>query len=307
MATIGSPYTFASMDGNLRLAAILHNEVSLLLADRASLYNHPAIVNYGDIAGSGSETIRVPLLGIDGYDTMSSRNESTSPLSETDLTYLAPEITVARYVLHRGLSDLAAMTNSGGGPSLDMLVNDFAGAFEMTVTSQICALFGSFSNSVGTATVDLSVDDFFAAIFQLEQSNVNGRPMAVLAPVQVSDLQNSIRQEGGALQFVPATQAMLEAKGQGYIGEFAGVDIFKSDKVATSTGRQGAMFVRGAIGYAEGRMAPNPMLAGQVQANGPVVIDVDRTHGDTTDLIGNAYFGVAELQDAMGVLIETDA
>jgi hypothetical protein len=307
MATIASPYTFSSMDGNLRLAAILHNEVSLLLADRASLYNHPAIINYGNIAGSGSETIRVPLLGIDGYDLMSSRNESTSPASETALTYESPEITVGRFVLQRGLSDLAAMTNAGGGPSLEMLVNDFAGAYEMTVTSQICALFGSFSNSVGTATVDLSVDDFFAAIFQLEQSNVNGRPVAVLAPVQVSDLQSSIRQEGGALQFVPATQAMLEAKGQGYIGEFAGVDVFKSDKVATSTGRQGGMWVRGCLGMAEGRMAPSPMLGGQVQVNGPVVIDIDRSHGDTTDLIGNAYFGVAELQDSMGVLIETDA
>ena len=307
MATIASPYKFSLMDGNLRLAAILHNEVSLLLADRASLRNHEAIVNYGDIAGTGSETIRVPLLGIDGYDLMASTNENAAPASATALTYLAPEITVARYALERGITDLASMTNSGGGPSLDILVNDFAGAFDMTVTSQICALFGSFSNSVGSATVDLSVDDFFAAIFQLEQSNVTGRPVAVLAPVQVSDLQNSIRQEGGALQYIPATQAMLEAKGQGYVGEFAGVDIFKSDKVATSTGRQGAAFVRGAIGYAEGRMTAAPMLGSQVQANGPVVIDVDRENGDTTKLIGNAYFGVAELQDSMGVLIETDA
>lgn len=60
MATIASPYKFSLMDGNLRLAAILHNEISLLLADRASLRNHESIVNYGDIAGSGSETIRVP-------------------------------------------------------------------------------------------------------------------------------------------------------------------------------------------------------------------------------------------------------
>tara|TARA_B100000519_G_scaffold169579_2_gene154870 strand:- start:4092 stop:5015 length:924 start_codon:yes stop_codon:yes gene_type:complete len=307
MATIASPYKFSLMDGNLRLAAILHNEVSLLLADRASLRNHPSIVNYGNIAGSGSETIRVPLLGVDGYDLMASTNEATAPSSATALTYLAPEITVARFALQRAISDLAQMTNSGGGPSLDILVQDFAGAFEMTVTSQICALFGSFSNSVGSATVDLSVDDFFAAVFQLEQSNVTGKPVAVLAPVQVSDLQNSIRQEGGALQYIPATQAMLEAKGQGYVGEFAGVDIFKSDKVATSTGRQGGMFVRGAIGYCEGSMTAPAMLGSAVQANGPVVIDIDRSFGDTTDLIGNAYFGVAELQDSMGVLIETDA
>jgi hypothetical protein len=307
MATIASPYKFSLMDGNLRLAAILHNEVSLLLADRASLRNHPAIVNYGNIAGSGSETIRVPLLGIDGYDLMASTNEATAPSSATALTYLAPEITVARFALQRAISDLAQMTNGGGGPSLDILVQDFAGAFDMTVTSQICALFGSFSNSVGTSTVDLSVDDFFAAVFQLEQSNVTGKPVAVLAPVQISDLQNSIRQEGGALQYIPATQAMLESKGQGFVGEFAGVDLFKSDKVATSTGRQGGMFVRGAIGYAEGSMTAPAMLGSQVQANGPVVIDIDRSFGDTTDLIGNAYFGVAELQDSMGVLIETDA
>tara|TARA_R110002020_G_scaffold6340_2_gene26690 strand:+ start:2994 stop:3884 length:891 start_codon:yes stop_codon:yes gene_type:complete len=296
------------MDGNLRLAAILHNEVSLLLADRASLYRHEAVMDFGDIAGTGSETIRVPLLGIDGYDTMSSRNESTAPASETALTYTVPEITVARYVLQRGISDLASMTNAGGGPSLEILVRDFVGAFEMTVTSQICDLFGSFSNSVGTATVDLSVDDFFAAIFQLQSTSTNGRPLAVLAPVQVSDLQSSIRQEGGALQYVAATQEMLRAKGQGYAGEFAGVDIFKSSKVGTNTGREGGMWVRGAIGYCEGRMSAVPgMLDARVQANGPIVIDVDRNFGDTSSLIGNAYFGVATLQQDMAVLIETDA
>ena len=230
MATIASPYAFSAMDGNIKLAAVLSLEVSLLLADRASLRGHESIVDYGNIAGSGSETIRVPLLGLDGYDAMASTGEAAAP-SGTALTYESPSITVARYALQRGISDLAAMTNSGAGPSIEMLAADFAGAYDMAVTTAICALFGSFSNSVGSATVDLSVDDFFAAIFQLEQSNVNGRPMAVLAPVQVSDLQSSIRQEGGALQFIPATQAMLEAKGQGYIGEFAGVDIFKSDKV----------------------------------------------------------------------------
>jgi hypothetical protein len=108
------------MDGNLRLSAILHNEISLLLADRASLRNHEAIVNYGDIAGSGSETIRVPLLGVDGYDLMASTSEGNAPGSATALTYLAPEITVARYALQRGLTDLAQMTNSGGGPSLEI-------------------------------------------------------------------------------------------------------------------------------------------------------------------------------------------
>lgn len=306
MATIASPYAFSSMDGNIRLAAVLSLEVSLLLADRASLRGHEAIVDYGNIAGSGSETIRVPLLGLDGYDAMASTGEAAAP-SGTALTYESPSITVARYALQRGISDLAAMTNSGAGPSIEMLAADFAGAYDMAVTTAICALFGSFSNSVGSATVDLSVDDFFAAIFQLEQSNVNGRPIAVLAPIQVSDLQSSIRQEGGALQFIAATQAMLEAKGQGYIGEFAGVDIFKSDKVATSSGRQGAMWVRGAIGMAEGRMTPSPLLGSQVTASGPVVVDVDRSNGAVSTLTGSGYFGVAELQDSMGVLIETDA
>ncbi len=306
MATIASPYAFSSMDGNVRLAAVLSLEVSLLLADRASLRGHESIVDYGNIAGSGSETIRVPLLGLDGYDAMASTGEAAAP-SATALTYESPSITVARYALQRGITDLAAMTNSGAGPSIEMLAADFAGAYDKAVTTAICALFSSFTQTAGSATVDLSVDDYFDAIFQLEQANVNGRPMAVLAPVQVADLQNSIRQEGGALQFIPATQAMLEAKGQGFVGEFAGTDIFKSDQVATSTGRQGALYVRGGIGYAEGRMNPSPLLGSQVTASGPVVVDVDRSNGSVSTLTGSGYFGCAILQNAMGVLIETDS
>jgi hypothetical protein len=306
MATIASPYAFSAMDGNIKLAAVLSLEVSLLLADRASLRGHESIVDYGNIAGSGSETIRVPLLGLDGYDAMASTGEAAAP-SGTALTYESPSITVARYALQRGISDLAAMTNSGAGPSIEMLAADFAGAYDKAVTTAICALFSSFTQTAGSATVDLSVDNYFDAIFQLEQANVNGRPMAVLAPIQVADLQNSIRQEGGALQFIPATQAMLEAKGQGFVGEFAGTDIFKSDQVATSTGRQGSLYVRGSIGYAEGRMNPSPLLGSQVTASGPVVVDVDRSNGAVSTLTGSGYFGCAILQNAMGVLLETDA
>ena len=295
----------AVTDG-LRLAAILHNEVSLLLADRASLRNHEAIVDYGDISGRGSATLEIPLLGLDGYDEMSSVAEAADP-SGTTLTDASPSITIARYVIERQITDLLRLTNSGGGPNLELLVGDVAGAFDMAVTTAICALFGSFSNSVGTSTVDLSVDDFMAAVFQLEQSNVNSRPIAVLAPVQVSDLQSSLRQEGGPLQYIAATQEMISAKGQGFVGSFAGVDIFKSSKVATSTGRQGALFVRGAIGFASGVAPMDAGLDGFIQNNGPVSIEFERTDGAYTTVYGQAYFGVAELQDSMGVLIETDA
>jgi hypothetical protein len=135
----------------------------------------------------------------------------------------------------------------------------------------------------------------------------------VLHPVQVTDLQNSIRAEGGALQYIAATQEMLMAKGQGFAGSFLGVDIFKSSKVPTANAgadRAGAMMGYGAVGMAEGAVRPIAALGGALQFPAGTVIAVEYERSSATALTsitGNAYFGVALLQDAMGVSIITDA
>jgi hypothetical protein len=298
--------------GDLRLAKILNNEIQLLLADRFSLRTHPAIFNAGNIAGRGSSVISIPQAGLEGYDLMTAVGSETTAASNVALTDASADITIARYALRREISDLANMTDSVG-LTAERLAADMVGGYEMAVTNAICDTIDGFTATAGTTGVDLSVDDFFSALFTLEQASVRTPYVSVLHPVQVTDLQNSIRAEGGALQYIAATQEMLAAKGQGFAGSFLGVDIFKSSKVPTANAgadRAGAMMGYGAVGMAEGSVRPISALSGALQFPAGTVIAVEYERSSATALTaitGNAYFGVALLQDAMGVSIVSDA
>jgi hypothetical protein len=298
--------------GDLRLAKILNNEIQLLLADRFSLRNHPSILNAGNIAGRGSSVLSIPQAGLDGYDLMTAVGAETDAAANVALTDASADITIARYALRREISDLANMTDSVG-LNVERLAADMVGGYEMAVTNAICDTIDGFTATAGTSGVDLSVDDFFSALFTLEQASVATPYVSVLHPVQVTDLQNSIRAEGGALQYIAATQEMLMAKGQGYAGSFLGVDIFKSSKVPTANAgadRAGAMMGYGAVGMAEGAVRPIAALGGALQFPAGTVIAVEYERNSAkglTAITGNAYFGVALLQDSMGVSIITDA
>jgi len=304
--------TNAGLIPDLRLARILNNEIQLLLADRFSLRTHPAIFNAGNIAGRGSSVISIPQAGLEGYDLMTAVGSETTAASNVALTDASADITIARYALRREISDLANMTDSVG-LTAERLAADMVGGYEMAVTNAICDTIDGFTATAGTTGVDLSVDDFFSALFTLEQASVRTPYVSVLHPVQVTDLQNSIRAEGGALQYIAATQEMLAAKGQGFAGSFLGVDIFKSSKVPTANAgadRAGAMMGYGAVGMAEGSVRPISALSGALQFPAGTVIAVEYERSSATALTaitGNAYFGVALLQDAMGVSIVSDS
>lgn len=298
--------------GDLRLAKILNNEIQLLLADRFSLRTHPSIANFGNIAGRGSSVLSIPQAGLDGYDLMSAVGSETSSASNVALTDASADITIARYALRREISDLANMTDSVG-MNVERLAADMVGGYEMAVTNAICDTIDGFTATAGTSGMDLTVDDFFSALFTLEQASVQTPYVSVLHPVQVTDLQNSIRAEGGALQYIAATQEMLMAKGQGFAGSFLGVDIFKSSKVPTANAgadRAGAMMGYGAVGMAEGAVRPIAALGGALQFPAGTVIAVEYERNSATALTaitGNAYFGCALMHDDKGVSIITDA
>ena len=47
-----------SSTGDLRLAEVINRFAELLLADRASIWGHPALVYLGDLSGSGSTVVK---------------------------------------------------------------------------------------------------------------------------------------------------------------------------------------------------------------------------------------------------------
>lgn len=296
--------------GNLRLAAMIENEVRAILADTASIRNSGALLFAGDVAGIGSKVMRMRYADW-GAATPFATAADGADVTASTLTPSTADITVGRSALRYDITDLAAMTGLGLDIDPFSIAQKMSMSAEARINEIICATFASASNSVGTSGVDMSVDDFYDAMFQLESEDNDGQFYCVLHPQQLSDLRDSLRSESNnALAFSPATEDMLMAKGQGYAGRFGGVEIFKSSYVNESGGDKiGAMMSRGALAYAVG--TPRPLAGAGVEirpAGTPVVVAFQRDESaGLTEVMGHLYCGAALTEDARIVKIVTDA
>ena len=302
---------FAALSGNARLSAVLHRMIELKLADRAELYKAPQFLNFGSLNGLGSSALQVPVVGLAGTDLMAAVGDGSS-VSNTSITSSAATITIARQALRYDITDLASLTDplaSGAGVGVEGLANSMAIAFGMRLTQMITALSSGLSQSVGSTTVALTVATFFDAIYKLQLQSNDGEFAAVLAPQQINHLINSLRAETGPGQYVAATQDQIAARGQGFRGMLFGVGLYTSSTVPTANAgadRLGMMTATGAIGYATG--TPMPIQgAGAIilPAGSQVVVELERSAASgLTTVVGNAFAGVAEIQDlkAVGVL-----
>lgn len=302
---------FTSGLGNLLFTETVAGMALLLLADRESPRNHPCIVYLGDAAGSGSTVHDVPLVGLDGYDSMAAVAENSST-SNTALTDAKAAVTVARQAIQRQVSDLARTVDMTGAVDPERLAQSAVGEAEMRFVSLIAGLGDDFSSTVGTSGVDMTVGDFYDAQFTLMLASVPEPYLWMPHPRQYADFEADLRSEGGAVQYDPNTRALLGLRGPGFKGNFNGVDIFTSTKVPTANGgadRASGMWGRGAIGYREASVRPSPGLlaAGAIFA-GPIMIEFERdAAGALEKIVGNYYVGVVEIEDSRGVTIVTDA
>ena len=301
----------SNLETDLRLAATLDRGLHELLADRASIRRTGALQFFGTVNDTGSDTKRVRLAGLNGYDEMSTTAAENTDVSNTSLTDSSADIAVVRGSLRYDESDLAALTGfTGSDINPVVLAGSMVGAFEGWFNQLVANVIDDFGTDVGTSTVDMSVDDWYDAIFTLEIADVPGPFFAMLHARQLADLQNSLRSEGGAVQFMPATAEMLMIKGQGYAGNLNGVDIYRSSNVNSAGGnRHGAMWGFGALGFCLG--VPGPIVGGSqvVQfGDAPILVEFDRdSSAATTEIVGHGYAGVAIIEDSRGVGIVTDA
>jgi len=301
---------FSTLSGNARVSAVLHQTILEKLTDKASLVNHPYILNFGNLNGSGSSALQVPVVGLGGYNAMAAVADG-SAASNTAITTGAATITIARQALVRQISDLAQLTSNGPmNVTVEALAEDMVGAFNKRVTSMLCGLSSGFSTSVGSTGVNLSVSTFYDAIFAL-QLTANDSFMAILHPQQINDLVSSLRSETGPGQYLAATQEQVQAKGPGYRGSLFGVELFGSTLVPTANAGAdylGYMFSKGAVGYATGSAAPVRGAADVILPAGtPIVVELGRSaEAGLSTIVGSAFVGVAELDDARGVGIVSD-
>lgn len=307
-----SDSTHQALEGDLRLSAMISQEINLLLRDVANLRNSPFISYAGSVNGLGSDTIRVRKAGLDGFDLFETPTHEGDEASTQDFTDAHVDIAVARLALMYKITDLASMTGFGGA-DIDpfRLAQSMAGSYEASFADKTADAIDDFTNIVGSASTQMSVDDFFNAIFQLEKAASNKGAMApfaaILHPVALTELQDSLRNEtGNAISYMSATQEMLMAKGPGYVGNLLGVDVYKSSYVNDSAGAYlSAMFGVGALAYADGVPASLPGAA-QSMAMGKVLVEMERDGAKAiTSIIGHAYLGLSVIDDDRGVLIKS--
>jgi hypothetical protein len=301
-----------ALEGDLRLSAMISQEINLLLRDTSNLRNSPFISYAGSVNGLGSDTIRVRKAGLDGFDLFETPTNEGDEASTQDFTDAHVDIAVARLALMYKITDLASMTGFGGA-DIDpfRLAQSMAGSYEASFADKTADAIDDFTNIVGSAATQMSVDDFFNAIFQLEKAASNKGAMApfaaILHPVALTELQDSLRNEtGNAISYMSATQEMLQAKGPGYVGNLLGVDVYKSSYVNDSAGAYlSAMFGVGALAYADGVPASLPGAA-QSMAMGKVLVEMERDGAKAiTSIIGHAYLGLSVIDDDRGVLIKS--
>ena len=304
--------SFQKLEGDLRLEAMISQEINLLLRDTQNLRNSQFISYAGSINGMGSDTIRVRKAGLDGYDLFETPADEATAASTQDFTDGHVDIIVARLVLMYKMTDLASMTGFGGS-DIDpfRLAQSMAGSYEASFADKTGDAIDDFTNTVGSAATQFSVDNFFSAIFQLEKAASNRGALApfasILHPVALTELQDSLRNEtGNAISYMAATQDMLLAKGPGYVGNLLGVDVYKSSHVTDAAGAyNSAMFGVGALAYADGVPASLPGAAETMQM-GKVLVEMERTGAQAhTSIIGHAYLGISVIDDDRGVLIKS--
>lgn len=294
---------------SLVLTETLNPALFALLVDATDLFGLNHIVNLGDQAGAGSDTEQISR--ISWADPMAAVAEGAA-VAETVPTSSDVTVAVARQALRRDITDLMQIV--GTLVNVETLAMDMRNAAILRRTDMLCGLFSTLSNQVGGgAGTDFRVDDFYDAMFQLTQSRVGGPIAAVLGANSITEFQSDLRTEGGPTQFIASTQEMLSVKGPSFAGSFAGVDVYSSDSCESVAGtRRSAMFGVGCFGYKEASaqsvVALDASVSSTIPGGSPIWVEIERDSASgLTQIVGNYYLGVVELEDARGVLISTDA
>lgn len=297
--------TYASLS-DLRATHVLHRELATLLFDPTDIRSALVQVPW---SASGSAATKIGQVDVD-Y-AMAAPGEVTQ-VSNTALVDGSYTLTIAHYTLQFEMSYLAQITAPQGGLDLAGVAQIVANTSGLTMTDIVTALFPSVTASVSETTVDLDVDHVYDAMFTLHAALVEGPYELALYPEQMNNFRQSLRGEGGAIQFVPETADMLRQKAPGLQGTWNGVRIWSMDSITTANAGAdsvGCLWGRGAFVYQEGdvnALIPYIPAEARVQA-GKVFVQVQQVEDYGKSRVVGHYFPAAAIaENARACKIVTD-
>ncbi|WP_290608031.1 hypothetical protein [Janthinobacterium sp.] len=299
--------------GDQTTTEVLAGKILLLLADRNALPSHPALMYAGSVNGRGSNVLKVPHVGLMGYDLAALTSEGTA-VTNTALTDASSTITVVRYSKVYQASDQARMIDANGVLNIDFFAMDAVVTQAATLLSLVANVTDDFTATQGTSGADATFANFLDCITTLEVAKVIGPFLGILHPQQWGDIRKDIATaSGGAVQWNGGSQAMLDKamKGLGAQGNFCGVDVFTTAYVPNANAaadRAGGIFGPGAVLWGDGVI---PLEADPNQAHlngGKILFERVRTGASGyTGYVSHMEAGVSLGINACGVSLITDA
>lgn len=275
MTTINAPFTHAQLEGDLGSAYELADEIRLRTAEELDVLSQAGLLKLeGDLAGSGSDTIRVRNLGGIGFAaTMTTvANETATVAPSTMVTgYDSIALGIHRYKLTESYT--ASGLRAPGVPSFRDLTMWTPGTIARKIRQMWAALGATITLSTGGTGTALDISDWLTlgAIFSTSVASYPlGRPKVALHPQQLyhqtNGLQPSARAETALIYGGPSTFGDNQGVGSSQILPnwlSLGMDIVISDDVTDdATDYQGFAYRPGSLGYAV-------MSTGQVETVWP--------------------------------------
>jgi hypothetical protein len=256
MTTINAPISFGETQADLGLDFVFGAErIRIELQDKLELANLGIIPLVGDLAGSGSDTVRVTHAGSVGFS-----RRMTAMGSETD-TIVASTITTGYSEVAIGMQGVAheetyqqQILSREPGLSLEEIIAQFPATWLATHRYLVCVEGATFGTIVGSATLPLSVDDWIDLVTAHNETlGATGNPSAILSPQQVTQLKASLRTEPAFQNMAADFTAMQRIDAMQIKPNFAdmGIDVAVTDDVVQSGGAYlGFSMTPGGIGWA---------------------------------------------------------
>ena len=262
---------------------------ALFVASERSVMR-PLVKNYA-ITGGG-KSVEVPI-----YAAVSAAAVSeASDLSNTAINPSSVTITASENGIMTTLTDLGR--NAAPRNVAADIGKLFGEAIARKIDTDLTALFGGFSNTVGGNTTVMSAALIFNAVAKLRATGVPSDNLAcILHPNIAFDLKSGLSNTFAN----PNAGVGNEALRTGFAGQIAGVSIYETSNMADASNNnpgttgdyKGAVFHSDALG-----LAMMQDLKIETQRDASLRAD---------EIVATAVYGVGELQDSYGCEVEADS
>lgn len=307
MSTHAPPTTHASLEGDVGHSYVFAAEqIRLEIVEQLDALGAGLVTMYGDLAGSGSDTVRVTRIsGVGWHESFTEMGSESEAIVATDFDTGTDSLSIARHGLAKEETQQARILARERGVTLEALIEQVPASWMRTMNSKLCTAGAGISASTGSSSAAWTFDDELDMLTAFaETEGFQGELVAWRHPEQFSDLRESLRNEP-AYQYPEVMNALMGLRKGGGAFDFLGVRNFSSFRVTQSGGaHQGFAYVPGALGWVVANTSPLQGLEDEkrtlyVPDFGMVVHLLSTGKQALRRYDANSYFGTGRLAAAL--------